>query len=78
MSQRIISVSPEDCSGPGWTNRVIWVFLQDSVTQTLTMESIQGSDFSSEENWLFDVANAAHSALLKAVQKRGTKFYVET
>ena len=64
----IVAVRPERCAGPGWANAPIWVVVRD-VVGALREECIQPEEQTKDMLLLFDVAHAAHSALLAAVMR---------
>ena len=70
LSEReaIIAVVPEYCAGPGWSNALIWVHICDYATNTLRSEAIQPREQTPEQRALFDVAAAAHQAMLRTIR----------
>lgn len=67
--ERIVAAVPDFAHGPGWSNRPLWVYIVDSTTKILRTECIQPEDQSEEMQTLFNVCNAAHGAMLEAVQR---------
>jgi hypothetical protein len=43
-TENIIAVVPESCSGPGWTNNVVWVYIAD-VSHTVRYVCLQWEDY---------------------------------
>jgi len=64
--ERIVAVVPEHCSGPGWSNRVVWVYIE-SGNGGIRDHCLQIEDQTPEMLTLFDVAAVMHRALLDAV-----------
>lgn len=64
--ERIVAVVPEECRGPGWSNRVVWVHIEDSMGGHRT-ECLQPLDQTPEMWALFEAGAAMHRALLAAV-----------
>lgn len=64
--ERIVAVVPEECSGPGWSNRVVWVHIADRAGGYRT-ECLQPLDQTPEMWALFEAGAAMHRALLAAV-----------
>jgi len=69
--KQIIAVRPETCSGPGWTNRVIWIIERDAKGK-LFERCLQHEEQSNEMKNIFDICETAHTALLDSVL-RGVK-----
>lgn len=64
--ERIAAVVPEECSGPGWSNRVVWVHIVDNAGGH-RVECLQTMDQTPEMWALFEAGAAMHRALLAAV-----------
>lgn len=64
--ERIIAVVPEYCSGPGWRNSPIWVYIGTNDGRLKT-ECIQPEDQTVEQMHLFRVCESAHLAMLSSV-----------
>lgn len=64
--EKIIAVIPEHCSGPGWSNMPIWVYIIDS-SQKLRTECIQPDEMTREMWTLFKAGAAMCEALVSAV-----------
>lgn len=75
--EHIITAWPEYCSGPGWSNALIWVLIRNRQDNSLRQEAIQPQDRTRGMCTLFDVCASAHSALLaevvEMVAKRGRR-----
>lgn len=70
--ERIIAVIPERCSGPGWGNSPVWVYIA-AQAGGLREECIQPSERTSEMNTLFYPGEAMVAALMNAVPQRKIK-----
>lgn len=58
----------ERASGPGWSNRIVWVVVMDG-DQRPRIEALQPDEQTEEMLILFDVAEAAHVGLRGAVAR---------
>ena len=65
--EHIIAVVPEYCSGPGWSNRVLWVHIADGNTRTYRTEAIQPDERNRDQVVLFKAGEAMHQALVGSV-----------
>ena len=63
----IIAVVPEYCSGPGWSNRVLWVHIADGNTRTYRTEAIQPDERNRDQWVLFKAGEAMHHSLVDSV-----------
>ena len=61
--ERIIAVVPEYASGPGWANKPIWVYIEQSATKRLRTECIQPD----EQTTLFASGAAMATALVQSI-----------
>jgi len=68
-NERIIAVIPERCSGSGWSNTPIWVYIENKVNGTLRTECLQPAEQTITQKILFDVCLHAHEAMLYATEK---------
>ena len=68
INERIIAVVPETCSGPGWLNTVIWVYIHDTVTQKLRQECLQPSEQPRDAKILFNSLEALHQTMLDVIK----------
>ena len=66
-ANKIIAVVPEYCSGPGWSNRVLWVHIADGNTRTYRTEAIQPDERNRDQVVLFKAGEAMHQALIGSV-----------
>ena len=64
--ERIVAVVPDRCSGPGWSNAPVWVFIATNDGR-LREECIQPEERTSEMHTLFCAGEAMCKALLSAV-----------
>jgi len=66
-NETIVTAWAEYVSGPGWSNRPIWVIVQDRYGK-LRRECFQPIDQTPEMMWSFDSSYAAHSSMKGAVE----------
>jgi len=74
--ERIVAVTPERATGPGWINEIVWVHIVNYSTGKYRVESIQPDERTKEIDLLFDVAEAVSSKLVGSVPTKvetGTK-----
>ena len=67
--EEIVACVPESCSGPGWSNTLIWVWIKDNGSGSTRVEALQPESITPEMYLLFAVCEAAHSAMLNEVKK---------
>lgn len=65
--ERIVTAYAQRASGPGWSNAPVWVIVRDG-NGRLRELCIQPDEQTREMLMLYDVAAAAHDALVRAVQ----------
>ena len=65
--EHIIAVAPEYCSGPGWSNPVLWVYIANGNTHTYRKEAIQPNERNRDQQVLFKAGEAMHQALIGSV-----------
>ena len=66
---RIVTAYARKASGPGWSNRPLWVVVEDRRTGKMREECIQPQQ-QSEEVWrLYDIASEVDAALYAAVKR---------
>lgn len=70
--ERVIAAVPEYCSGPGWSNSILWVYIE-TADKGLRTEAIQPGERSAEQHMLFNVAEAAHRAMLGSIKTQRKK-----
>lgn len=63
----IVAVTPEHASGPGWSNRPLWVHIVDHATKQYRCECIQPEDQTAEQHALFAPGAAMAGALINSV-----------
>ena len=68
----IIAAWAEAPSGPGWSNSLVWVILQDPYTSALCQVAIQSTELTPEMWTLFSVSEAAADAMRTAVSNAVT------
>ena len=64
--ERILAVVPEYCSGPGWTNELVVVFIATGDWE-IRQEYIQPEERTPAMHALFSSGSAIQAALLSAV-----------
>ena len=64
--ERILAVVPEYCSGPGWTNQLVVVYISTGEGE-IRQEYIQPEEMTPTMYALFGSGAAIHAALLRAV-----------
>lgn len=62
----VIAAWAERCSGPGWSNQVVWYLTRDS-TGNLKIHDIQPGDMSDAMLHLFNTSAALHQSMVHAV-----------
>ena len=67
--ERIIAVVPEQCAGPGWTNKPTWIYIEDSSNKRLRTECIQPEEMPPSLAALFDVGMVVNRALIDSVSE---------
>lgn len=66
--EHVVAVVPESCEGPGWSNRVIWVFVRDGDGK-LRMEALQPEEQTETMYLMFDTLESAHGVMLAEVRR---------
>ena len=64
-NERVVAIVPEKASGPGWSNWLVWVFIDDGTT--IRRESLQQDEMSMPLHVLFGVGCEVHDSLMAAV-----------
>ena len=62
----IITAFAEDCSGPGWSNQIIWVIVSNK--GELRTECIHPDERNERMAWLFDCSQVSHISMKNAVE----------
>jgi hypothetical protein len=65
--EQIVVVVPKFCSGPGWVNAPVFVYIEHKVTKQLRIECIQPKERSPDLHTLFAPGAAMCAALIDAV-----------
>lgn len=65
--ERILAVVPENVSGPGWSNQVVWVHIVQTADNSLRTECIQPPERTEGMHHLFAPAAKMHEELLRVV-----------
>jgi hypothetical protein len=65
--ERVTAATPDTPSGPGWSNKLIWVFIEDRRDGKIRLEAIQQEDFSREIDVLFNTCYHANKQLIHEV-----------
>lgn len=68
-TERIIAVVPSHCAGPGWSNRVIWVYIEETQTKELRTECIQQAEQTKEQHMLFEIGAIVCAQLIGTIGK---------
>ena len=65
----IVAAWAERASGPGWSNRLVWLLVRDEDGE-LRLDSLQPDEYapSATVTALFDVSAACATAMLRAVK----------
>ena len=71
--EHIAAVVPEYVSGPGWSNRPLWVHIHNNGAGTFRTECIQPDEQTPEQQLLFKPGAAMCDALIDIVQVRRAK-----
>lgn len=72
FGERIIAVVPEFCSGPGWANSPMWVYIMHNDGSVRTV-CIQPEERTPALHALHAAGAAMHSALLRAIPVKENK-----
>jgi hypothetical protein len=70
--ERIVAVVPERCSGPGWGNMAVRVYIQKNDGQVFK-EYLQSNELTADLFILFNVGEALHKSLIDAVPVKRIK-----
>ena len=71
--ESIVAVIPEYVSGPGWSNRPLWVHIVNHANNNYRCECLQPDEQTTEQRILFPVLAAAHNAMLAQVEVKKAK-----
>lgn len=66
--EHIAAVVPEYASGPGWHNRPLWVYIENSADGTYRRVCLQIEEQPSDIWQLFEIGDTVQRALLSAVK----------
>ena len=67
-SERVVAVVPEPCSGRGWTNELLTVYIHDTFDGTLRVVHLQPSEQPDVIHHLFAPGAAMARALQMAIE----------
>lgn len=67
QGERVIAIVPERAVGPGWGNAPVWVWIGDAATGKCRQECIQPEERTEAMHALYDIGEAVHCALVRAV-----------
>jgi hypothetical protein len=70
--ERILAVVPESAHGPGWSNEIVYVYIEDTCTGFVRTEDIQPHERSPAMATLFRAGEAMADALRVAVPTKAT------
>lgn len=65
----VVAVVPEYCSGPGWSNAVVWVYQQDG-NGKITRICLQPDEQPAALVALFAIGAVTHKAMITALNQR--------
>ena len=71
--ERILAVVPQFASGPGWSNQIVYVYIEDTRTGRVRTEDIQPHEQSQAMAILFRAGAAMADALVAAVPTKDRK-----
>ena len=66
----VVMAWAEACSGPGWSNRIVWVLVRERFSSALRLECLQPEQQGAEIVALFKVCAAAAEAMKAAAGRR--------
>jgi hypothetical protein len=72
-NEQIIAVVPKRAGGPGWSNAITWVYIENSSTGACYAEGIQPEERTEAMDALYAIGEAVHNALLNAVPSKRVK-----
>ncbi len=64
--ERIVTTWPEYCRGPGWSNSIVWIIVEDRAGKTRT-ECLQPNEQSIGIKNLFEIAAIVHQQFMHEV-----------
>jgi hypothetical protein len=67
--ERICTAYAEKCKGPGWSNRPVWVIVENILTGEIRAKCMQPSQQSEEILALYNISHEVNKALTRAVYK---------
>ena len=67
VRERVVAVVPEFASGPGWSNRIVSVYIVDTSDGRIRTVHLQPDEQSAEMKVLFSVGAEMCEALIAAV-----------
>jgi hypothetical protein len=70
--EAVIAVVPEYCSGPGWRNAPLWVYIRANDGKLRT-ECIQPTERTAEQHTLFDIGARLAQQLIGSVAVKQAK-----
>lgn len=72
--EKVLTAFAEGASGPGWSNRPIWVVIV-SPTDGIRVECIQPEGHTAAMIALYEVNESAHAAMVRAVNAIAERHY---
>jgi len=66
--ERILCVIPEYASGPGWSSRVLWIYIINS-RKEVRLEAFQWDELNLELQDLFEIGAVVHKRLVNAIER---------
>lgn len=62
--EKILAVVPEYCAGPGWTNKVLWVYIGDMSARKFRFDCYQPEEQNEVQRTLFAIGAQVNEQLL--------------
>lgn len=72
-NESVIAIVPERAAGPGWSNAPVWVWIENATTGKCRQECIQPEERTEAMHALYDIGEAVHCALVRAVPVKRIK-----
>jgi len=72
-NETILAVVPQYVAGPGWTNKIIWIYIGDFSARTFRFESLQPEEQTETQQTLFSVAAQINDQMISSVKTKQVK-----
>lgn len=66
--ENIVAIVPQNAFGPGWTNKPLWIYIENVAEGTYRRICLQVEEQSIEMQLLFNIGSVVHESLLGAVK----------